>query len=212
MNYCCFPLFSRKGYNALGWLLPGCFYSWNADIAAWRVYQTVGRVCYLPIMFNHVSYHTGQRERDHISHRMEQLSQESGIIGSQYDIHLDVERLQKAMSVADGWKPVGKYGTVFSFLVPTRERPELLEAFIESVEQNTINKKSVEICIAYDADDKKTSSHIGKMNRRFGSLIKFYGKQRSNMINRDYVNWLYRFSNGAFVISCNDDCKVLNYG
>lgn len=212
MDFCCFPLFSRKGYEALGWLLPGCFMTWNADIAAWRVYVAVNRVVRLPIMFNHVSYHTGQRERDHISLEMEARSHENGMVGTQYDIIADVEKLNAAMAVRSGWVPVGKYGIMYSFLVPTRERPELLEAFIESIEQNTINKKLIEVCIAYDSDDKKTSKQIGKMNRRFGSLVKFYGKQRSTMLNRDYINWLCKFSNGGFIIPCNDDCKLLNYG
>jgi hypothetical protein len=212
MDYCCFPLFSRKGYNTLGWLLPGCFMSWNADIAAWRVYHAVGRVVKLPIMFNHVSYHTGQRERDHISHRMETLSHETGINGAAYDVGQDVDKLQKVMNLGIVPVPVGKNGVIYSFLVPTRERPELLESFIESVSRTTFQKSHVEICVAYDSDDKKTSSQIGKFNRQFGSLVKFYGKTRSNMINRDYVNWLYKFSSGSFVISCNDDCKILTSG
>ena len=212
MGYCCFPLFSRRGLNTLGWLMPGCFYSWNADIASWRVYDAVKRVCHLPIMFNHVSYHTGQRERDHISHNMEKSSREQGMNGTQYNLLGDVEKLKEAMAIKGRWTPTGKYGIVYSFLVPTRERPALLEAFIDSISKNTIDKKIVEICIAFDSDDKKTSTQIGRLNRKFGSLVKFYGKQRSNMINRDYVNWLCKFSNGSFIIPCNDDCNLVSSG
>lgn len=212
MDYCCFPLFSRKAYNTLGWLLPGCFMSWNADIAAWRVYKAVDRVCHIPVMFNHVSFHTGQRERDHISYRMEKLSDQSRLNGGQYNIEEDVAKLNAVLTLKSGVLPVGRYGITYSFLVPTRERPDMLEALVNSIENNTINKKTVEICIGYDSDDKKTASVIGKLNRRFGSLVRFYGKQRSSMINRDYINWLCKFSNGSFLIPCDDDCVLMEYG
>jgi hypothetical protein len=212
MEYCCFPLFSRAAYNVLGWLLPGVFLSWNADIAAWRVYQAVNRVCRIPIMFNHVSYHTGQRERDEVSHRMEKLSMEAGVNGCQYDITEDVDKLNACIYKGAVSLPEGKCGIIFSFVVPSRERPEQLETFLDSLERSTINKKSVEVCIAYDSDDKKTVSAIGALNRKFGSLVRFYGKTRSNMLNRDYVNWLMKFTNGSFVIPVHDDCKITEYG
>jgi hypothetical protein len=208
MGYCCFPLFSRRAIQAVGWVLPPVFRSWNADIAAWRVYSSIERICAIPVLFDHISYHTGKRSRDQISIQMERLDQEGGITGNGYDISEDVIKLFIAIGQTKKL-PEGKNGIIFSILVPTRERPEQLEAFIESVSNTAFNRSIVEILVAYDNDDKKTHLYIQKLNRRFGSLVKFYSKQRSNMLNRDYFNWLQRFSNGTFLITCHDDCRFL---
>ena len=75
LQYCCFPLVSRKGYEALDWVMPPEVPAWSADIYIWRIYSAVNRVCDLSeVMIEHISYHSGKRERDHISHHVEAIS------------------------------------------------------------------------------------------------------------------------------------------
>lgn len=75
LNYCCFPLISRAAAQVLNWVMPPDFPGWGADIGLWRVYSAIDRVCDLSaIRIDHVSYHSGKRQRDHISYHVEQLS------------------------------------------------------------------------------------------------------------------------------------------
>lgn len=75
MDYCCFPLLTREGINALGFTLPAECPGWNADIIIWRLYSAVGRICDLSeIMVEHIAYHSGKRARDHISYHVENIS------------------------------------------------------------------------------------------------------------------------------------------
>jgi hypothetical protein len=83
MNYCCFPLVTRKAVQALGFAMPPEYPAWGADIALWRVYSNVGRICDLSeVMIEHVAYHSGKRDRDHISYHVEHISNSSGHIHS----------------------------------------------------------------------------------------------------------------------------------
>jgi hypothetical protein len=96
MNYCCFPLVSRRGADALGFMLHGLFYSWGADIAIWRVYNAVNRICDLSeIVIDHISHHSGKRERDELSHRVERISLKSEMDPAELDVSGDVARLKE---------------------------------------------------------------------------------------------------------------------
>ena len=75
MNYCCFPLVSRAGANCLGFVMPPQFPGWDADIIIWRIYSAVGRTCNISeVMIEHISYHSGTRERDQTSYHVEEIS------------------------------------------------------------------------------------------------------------------------------------------
>lgn len=94
LSYTCFPLLSRPGINALGFMMHGCFNSWGADIAIFRVYMAVDRVCNLSeVTVEHISHHAGKRERDEISHYVERISAEKIIKPLELDISVDVQRL-----------------------------------------------------------------------------------------------------------------------
>lgn len=69
-EYCCFPLFGRIGYEALGYVFPGRIPTWGADIWAANLYHQVSSVVKLPITFRHYSYHNRSRQQDHISRRI----------------------------------------------------------------------------------------------------------------------------------------------
>jgi hypothetical protein len=95
MNYCCFPLITRKAADVLGFVMPPQFPGWGADIGIYRIYSAVNRICDLSsVYFEHISYHTNKRGRDHISHGVEQKSSQ-GANPENFDIGVSVERLMK---------------------------------------------------------------------------------------------------------------------
>lgn len=94
LNYCCFPLVSRSAGLVLNWIMPPEFDAWGADIGLWRVYNCIGRVCDLSeMLIDHISYHSGKRERDEISRYVQQISRKSinPIVG--YDIKSPTDTL-----------------------------------------------------------------------------------------------------------------------
>jgi hypothetical protein len=96
MNYCCFPLVSKQGVEALGWCMPPDFPAWTADIALWQLYSSVGRICDLSnVMIEHISYHSGKRDRDHISYHVQNISNARSIGMPFAEYH---SRLAKAIS------------------------------------------------------------------------------------------------------------------
>lgn len=98
MAYCCFPLVSRKGVRAVGFCMPPEYPGWNADIALWRLYSSVGRVCDLSsVMIEHISYHCGKRERDPISHHVQHISNQYAHI-PQHVFNEYINRLRSAIN------------------------------------------------------------------------------------------------------------------
>lgn len=90
MGYCCFPLVSSAAYKILGWAMPGEYPSWNADIVCWEVYRAIGRLLDLSeITIEHISYHTGKRARDHISHNVEYISRAGPTWRIDLSIHIN---------------------------------------------------------------------------------------------------------------------------
>lgn len=93
MNYCCFPLISRAARDTVGFVMPPQFPAWGADIALWQIYVQVNRICDLSeVMIEHIAYHSGKRERDHISHYVQSIS--TGPIGN-YPMHEYVEQFRR---------------------------------------------------------------------------------------------------------------------
>ena len=69
-NYCCFPLFGREGYEALGYIFPTRVPTWGADIWAKNLYDQINSVVEIPITLRHYCHHNKTREQDHISKRI----------------------------------------------------------------------------------------------------------------------------------------------
>lgn len=69
-NYCCFPLFGRAGYEALGYIFPERIPTWGADIWAHDLYEQIGAVVEIPVTFAHYCHHNETREQDAISKRI----------------------------------------------------------------------------------------------------------------------------------------------
>ncbi len=70
-DYCCFPLFGRAGYEAMGnCVFPARIPTWGADIWAKKLYDQIDRVVHLPMTIEHLCHHNMTREQDHISRRV----------------------------------------------------------------------------------------------------------------------------------------------
>lgn len=94
LNYCCFPLITRKAAEIVGFVMPPQFPGWGADLAVYRIYAAVNRICEMPsVVLEHISYHNGGRERDHISHNVERRSVGTIHPIEQFDINPYVDNL-----------------------------------------------------------------------------------------------------------------------
>lgn len=70
-DYCCFPLFGRTGYEALGErIFPERIPTWGADIWSKKIYDQIDRVVHLPMTVEHLCHHNMTREQDHVSRRI----------------------------------------------------------------------------------------------------------------------------------------------
>lgn len=100
----------------------------------------------------------------------------------------------------------------FSLLIPTRGRVERLKVLLKSIDDNTYDKRSVEVMLAYDTDDKYTEMFIvSELPKLYPDLqIRVFSRQRSAFINKDYYNWLAGFSTGNFLWVMGDDLQILS--
>ena len=78
-GFCCFPLLTRAAIQALGFIFPVEFPSWESDQNNWLLFNSVNRICYSTkdVAIRHVSYHCGLRDRDSVSMRVEQLAKKT---------------------------------------------------------------------------------------------------------------------------------------
>lgn len=75
LGYCCFPLISRAAAEAAGFAIPPEYPAWSADVALWRVYSALNRICDISeVMIKHISHHSGTRPRDSINNHVQNLS------------------------------------------------------------------------------------------------------------------------------------------
>lgn len=64
-NFASFPLISRIGYEAMGFVFPSRFRSWSADTWLKNLYNLAGvKIVRMPILIEHKSYHTGKYPMD----------------------------------------------------------------------------------------------------------------------------------------------------
>jgi hypothetical protein len=74
IGYSCFPLLSRQAIEAMGWFFHPEMTAWGADIHLHEVYSKVNRVIDLPYKVDHISHHTGKRDRDNVNYRLSSIS------------------------------------------------------------------------------------------------------------------------------------------
>lgn len=116
LDYCCFPLVTREGTNALGFAIPSEFPAWSADVALWHIYKGVGRICDISeVTIEHISHHSNSRERDHINLHVERLSAmfEVQLPTEEYIDRLKCSLTRRKMALID--EVVEKYNQVMAY-------------------------------------------------------------------------------------------------
>ncbi len=101
----------------------------------------------------------------------------------------------------------------FSLLIPTRERVNMLDRFLQSIYQHTTRKKNLEILIAVDDDDTGSLLKVKELQSRYERTmeIQMYIKtQRSEMLNNDYYNWLGAKATGDMIWVLADDLQLVS--
>ena len=73
-DYSCFPILSKQGVDALGYVFPERIPCWGADIWARYLYGEIARVVKVPITLSHICHHNGTRGRDDINKRVQEIS------------------------------------------------------------------------------------------------------------------------------------------
>lgn len=97
-------------------------------------------------------------------------------------------------------------------MVVTRKRPTMLAELIESIVNTTQEKADTEILVMYDIDDSSTYGVVENLKERFCSQmsLKFFTRERSSNINRDYYNDMaLTKAEGKYIIAINDDTKFI---
>lgn len=99
----------------------------------------------------------------------------------------------------------------YSLLLASRDRLILLENLCRSLISTTQNHNNIEVLVGCDHDDsvyKNKQSYLEETFKRIN--LKLYFRNRSSYLNRDYLNWLFKFSCGKYIIALNDDCEFVN--
>jgi len=97
-----------------------------------------------------------------------------------------------------------------SMLVPTRERPHMLENFIQSVLLNTKFIENINIYFICDDDDTLTQEHVEIIKKRTPQVeIHLLCRPRSEMLNEDYYNFAARQADGDLLWILADDLIIV---
>lgn len=94
----------------------------------------------------------------------------------------------------------------FTIVFPTRERVELLDRLLKSIQLNTNNLDAIEVIIAVDTDDHKSKLYYNSRGVKYG-FVKLFVVKRSLNFSRDYYNFLAAQGTGRWIIACNDDAE-----
>lgn len=95
----------------------------------------------------------------------------------------------------------------FSIIFPSRDRVEMLTDLLNSINNTTYDKENIEVLVAVDKDDFKTQERILKIIHGGFHWIKMHVVTRSLNFSRDYYSYLYKQSQGKWIIVCNDDAE-----
>ena len=94
----------------------------------------------------------------------------------------------------------------FSIILASRERINLLDGLLQSIQNNTHDLNQVEVIVMVDEDDLPTLEYIADCRDSF-PFVRFYARSRAKNLNDDYLNFAWRnYASGRFCIVCNDDC------
>lgn len=103
----------------------------------------------------------------------------------------------------------------FSLLCPSRDRHNLVNSLLASLERTISNPSNIEILFAIDNEDTATEQLLNNIinNKKYPYSIKTFKRDRSEWSNKDYYNWLVQFSTGKYLWIIGNDIifKVKNW-
>lgn len=94
----------------------------------------------------------------------------------------------------------------FSIVLVSRERPNLLDNLLNSIERTTT--LSYEILVGCDDDDQLTRNSVQAYLYKHKN-VKFFFKPRRDNLHK-YLNELAEMTTGDYIFGLNDDCEILN--
>lgn len=98
-----------------------------------------------------------------------------------------------------------------SLLVPTRDRMQLLQKFVDSVAKMTRNLQNIEIVYICDDDDMRTPKTINNLEQQYPQIaMKTLVRPRSEMLNEDYYNHAARNCSGDLFWILADDLELVS--
>lgn len=98
----------------------------------------------------------------------------------------------------------------FSLLVPTREREQLANKFMNSIWTNTTHKHNIEILFLCDNDDGGSQNYVIYLQKKFSAIdIKLINRDRTEFINKDYYNYLADRAEGEYLWVLADDLEIV---
>jgi hypothetical protein len=100
---------------------------------------------------------------------------------------------------------------LITIIVPSRGRKELIQDFLQSIEDNTKVKNRVQIITVTDNDNIEDTTNILNYYNNNNLTFDLYTvvRPRSKYINEDYYNLAYGLTNSYFVWALGNDCKII---
>lgn len=99
----------------------------------------------------------------------------------------------------------------FSIILASRNRPQLLSNLLNSIQRTTTELDLVEVLVGIDHDDAGYKDLSVALRSRY-PFVKFFPRDRSPWLNKDYLNWLSKdYSCGKYLIICNDDTEFKTF-
>lgn len=92
----------------------------------------------------------------------------------------------------------------FSVIITTRERVKMLNDCMNSIRDTVSDFANVEIIVMSDNDDADTTTTMLNPRSHFPK-VRWYSRQRSRWMHKDYINVGAKIAEGKYVVSVNDD-------
>ncbi len=93
-----------------------------------------------------------------------------------------------------------------SLICPTRDRTANIQRLIENIVNTVHNIENIELLFACDSDDATSMYFINQQRNKYPTFnIRYYYRERSEWLNRDYYNWLTEKATGEFCWLMGDD-------
>jgi hypothetical protein len=97
----------------------------------------------------------------------------------------------------------------FSLILPSRERPNLLRGFLESVRSTADHPERLEVIVATDDDDAATQEVTPVLSEVF-PFVTFWTRDRADNLHIGYYNPMaVEMASGRYVWVLNDDAVVV---